>query len=352
MSKPWLINRLFNNGRQLFAPRHLGLHRKCSAVLAMNSHRPSSQTTDTVLMIHPKYFNYNPATAEDNKYQLLPHWLKLAAGPNQVSALAIEEFTNLVTILRKYGVNVIVEEPLEDQRECFDAVYPNNWVSFHEGKIVVYPMMVESRRRERRADLVQRLSKELAAEVMDYTSWELQGKILEGTGSMVLDRTNKICYASLSQRTYQEVIDQFCRDFQYKPVIFEATPCGPEGHVEPIYHTNVVCSIGDTFGILCSTSIRDPNQREEVRKSIESTGKELVDITENQVCNFAGNCLQLHNKSGERLLVMSTAAYNSLEESQLTVLRQHVDHILHVALPTLEKLGGGGARCMQAEVFS
>ena len=322
-----------------------------STVVAMDSPRPSPQTTDTILMIHPTYFNYNPATAEDNKYQLLPDKLKQAT-PEQISALAIEEFTNLVSLLRKYGVKVIVEEPLEEQRECSDAVYPNNWLSFHEGKIVVYPMMVENRRRERRADLVQRLSKELEAEVVDYTSWELKGKFLEGTGSMVLDRTNKICYASLSQRTHQEVLEQFCQDFQYKPVIFEATPCGPDGELWPVYHTNVVCSIGDTFGILCSTSIRDSNQREEVRKSIESTGKEIVDITENQVCTFAGNCLQLHSESGGRLLVMSTAAYDSLEENQLAALRRHVDHILHVALPTLEQLGGGGARCMQAEIFS
>lgn len=320
-------------------------------VAAMERHRPSPQTTDTVLMIHPKYFNYNPSTALDNKYQSLPDELK-QAGPKQVSALATKEFTNLVTLLRTHGIKVIVEDPLEEQRECFDAVYPNNWISFHEGKIVVYPMMVESRRAERRSDLVQRLSKELDAEVVDYTSWELKGKFLEGTGSMVLDRTNKICYASLSQRTHREVLDQFCRDFQYKPVIFEATPRGPDGELMPVYHTNVVFSIGDTFGVICSASIKDHNQRENVLENVKSTGKELVDITESQTCMFAGNCLQLHSKSGEKLLVMSTAAYESLEEHQLTVLQRHVDHILHVALPTLEALGGGSARCMQAEIFS
>ena len=308
------------------------------------------QTTDKVFMIHPKYFNYNPATAEDNKYQVLPDYLKQST-PEAVSALAIGEFNSLVSLVKEHGVGVILEYPLEDQRDCSDAVFPNNWVSFHEGRIVLYPMMAENRRRERRWDVVKRLSKELRAEVVDYTKWEEDGKFLEGTGSMVLDRVNKICYACLSQRTHPDVLEQFCKDFEYKPVTFRASQAAPDGQLWPVYHTNVICSIGDTFALLCSESIRALDQRKVVA-SIESTGKEVVDIKEEQVYQFAANTLQLRSKSGERLLVMSTAAYESLQEHQLAALRRHLDHILHVPLSTIEALGGGGARCMIAEVFN
>jgi hypothetical protein len=314
------------------------------------SPRPS-QTTDTVFMVAPRYFNLNPATAADNVYQCLPGHLAGASG-EEIAELAVEEFDSLVALLRGSGVRVMVTEPGEAQRECSDAVFPNNWVSFHEGRIVVYPMKVESRRRERRMDVVERLCRDLRAELVDYTGWEREGKFLEGTGSMVLDRVNRICYACLSQRTHPEPLAQFCRDFDYKPVTFSASQDSRGGALMPVYHTNVICCVGDTFAVLCTAVIRDGRERRRVVDVMESTGKEVVEIEESQVYQFAGNCLQVHSSAGERLLVMSTAAYRSYRSDQLWALRRHVDRILHVPLPTIETLGGGGARCMQTEVFS
>ena len=314
------------------------------------SPRPGQQTTDTILMVSPRHFNINMATAADNKYQLLPTHLQ-GLGAEEIVGLAMKEFDGLVSLLRDYGVSVIVTEPLEEQRECTDAVFPNNWVSFHEGRIVLYPMKVENRRLERRRDVIERLSGELRADIVDYTHWEREGKFLEGTGSMVLDRVNKICYACLSQRTHPDVLAQFCSDFGYSAVTFHASQLASDGQLWPVYHTNVICSIGDTFALLCTECIREEGEREMVVEKIKSTGKELVDIKDSQIYHFAANSLQVHSCRG-KLLVMSTAAYQSLEEGQRETLRRHVDHILHVPLPTIETLGGGGARCMQTEVFS
>ena len=307
------------------------------------------QTTDTVFMIEPTYFDYNPATAGDNLYQSLPNHLQLSG--REVSDLAMQEFDSLVALLRQYGVRVIIQSPPEEHVDCSDAVFPNNWVSFHEGRIVVYPMMTENRRKERRMDLVKKFCEELSADVVDYTLWETEGKFLEGTGSMVLDRVNKICYACLSQRTDPVVLEQFCQDFDYQSVTFEASQTAPDGQIWPVYHTNVMCSVGDTFALLCSESIRDPIQRNKVIDSMTSTGKVVIDVKENQVYQFAGNTLQLRSQSGKRLLVMSTRAYESLHSHQRSALLRHVDHILHVPLVVIETLGGGGARCMIAEVF-
>ena len=311
------------------------------------------QATDTVFMVAPRHFHMNQATAMDNVYQNLPEHLQGASG-QQVADLAMKEFQRLVSILKENGVSVLVEEPLEEQRECVDAVFPNNWVSFHEGKIVLYPMMAENRRKERRMDVVRRLCRQLRAEVVDYTSWERRGKFLEGTGSMVLDRTNRLCYACLSSRTHPAVLAEFCRDFGYEAVTFEASQAPADGKRRgvPVYHTNVICSVGDGFAVLCTESIRDERQRKRVVDVIKSTNKELVEIEEKQVYNFAGNCLQVTGFGGKRLLVMSTAAYQSYRSDQLAVLRRHVDNILHVPLPTIESLGGGGARCMLGEIFS
>ena len=317
----------------------------------MSAMAASRQTTDTVFMVSPTYFTMNQATAADNVYQSLPEHLE-AAGGEEIVRRATGEFQGLVETLRKYGVQVEITEPLENQRDCVDAVFPNNWVSFHDGSIVVYPMMAESRRRERRWDVVERLSRELGARVVDYTHWEAEGKFLEGTGSMVLDRNNRICYACLSQRTHPEVLAEFCRDFNYKSITFEAFQASPKDATEcPVYHTNVICSVGDTFAVLCTGSIRDKGKRREVLGQLESSGKEVVEIEEKQVYRFASNCLQLNGRGGRRFVVMSTAAYESFRSDQLAVLLRHVDQIIHVPLTTIETLGGGGARCMLAEVF-
>ena len=313
--------------------------------------RHALQTTDTVLMIRPHFFNYNAKTAEDNAYQIIPEHLE-ALGPEEIAALAVQEADEYARVLRKSGVHVIEVSPLEDQRDCPDAVFPNNWVSFHEGKIAVYPMMAESRRKERRWELVHQLAEHLGVGVvLDYTWWERTGRFLEGTGSMVLDRVNKIVYACLSERTDPMLLEQFCKDFGYEAVKFRAIQAGEEGDLVPVYHTNVMCSVGDSFALLCSSCIRDPMERYMVMESMRRCGKEVVDVEEYQVYDFVCNALQLRNDSGERVLAMSSKAYDSLRHDQLATLRRHVDRIVHSPLSTIEALGGGGARCMLAEVF-
>ena len=308
------------------------------------------QTADTVLMIRPTFFNYNPVTAEDNQYQTVPESLK-SLTPEQISSLALGEADNMASVLKENGVHVIQEEPDPTQSDCPDAVFPNNWISFHPGRIALYPMMAESRRKERRKDLIEKLAQRLGSEVVDYSPWERSGKYLEGTGSMVLDRVNKIAYACLSNRTHPVPLSQFCRDFGYTAVVFEAFQERENGELCQVYHTNVVCSVGDTYALLCSGCIRDPAQREMVRAAITGSGKELVEVEEEQVYRFAANSLQVRNGSGKRILVMSSSGYGSLRRDQMDVLGRHVDRIIHSPLTTIESLGGGGARCMLAEVF-
>lgn len=312
--------------------------------------RHALQTTDTVLMVRPTFFKYNTKTAEDNVYQTIPEHLK-ALSPEKIAALATQEAEIYASVLRENGVHVIEVSPLQDQRDCPDAVYPNNWVSFHEERIAVYPMKTENRRKERRWDLVQQLKEHFSVEVFDYTSWEKEGKFLEGTGSMVLDRVNKMAYACLSERTDSMVLDQFCKDFGYEAVKFRAVQANEEGDLMPVYHTNVMCSVGDSFALLCSSYIHDPVERRMVEESLTRCGKEVIDVEEKQVRHFACNALQLRNKSGEKVLTMSSEAYHSLQPDQLATLWRHVDRIVHSPLSTIEALGGGGARCILAEVF-
>lgn len=301
-------------------------------------------------MVRPTFFNYNAKTAEDNIYQVMPEHLK-ALGPEEIADIAMQEADKYASALRESGVRVIAVDPLQHQRDCSDAVFPNNWVSFHEGRIAVYPMMAENRRRERRWDLVRQLADHLGTVVRDYTSWEHEGKFLEGTGSMVLDRVNKLAYACLSERTDPMVLDKFCKDFGYEAVKFRAIQASEEGDLAPVYHTNVMCSVGDSFALLCTSCIRDPVERHMVVELMTRSGKEVVDVEEHQVHQFVCNALQLHNRSGERVLAMSSKAYSALRHDQLSALWRHVDRIVHSPLPTIEALGGGGARCMLAEVF-
>lgn len=305
------------------------------------------QTTNSILMIRPVAFRMNEQTAVNNYYQKVIENLL----PASVNAKAQEEFDAFVLKLRKVGVNVIVvDDTLEPNTP--DSIFPNNWISFHEnGDVVLYPMFADNRRLERREDILDILEDEgfVINEIMDYSSAEEDGFYLEGTGSIVLDRENDKAYCALSPRADEELFIEFCEDFEYTPVLFEAfQTVGAERKL--IYHTNVMMSIGETFAIICAESIDDKKERKMVLDSLRGDEKEIILITEQQVNNFAGNMLEVKGYDDKRYLVMSTSAYNSLTKKQIAQIEEHVT-ILSSSLDTIEACGGGSARCMMAEIF-
>lgn len=305
------------------------------------------QTTNTILMVRPVAFRMNEQTAVNNYYQKVLENLT----PETVNSRAQAEFDTLVDKLRAVGVEVIVvEDTLEPDTP--DSVFPNNWISFHEsGEVVLYPMFAENRRLERREDILDLLEEKgfEITDVWDYTSAEEDGLFLEGTGNLLLDRANAKAYCALSPRAHEDLVIEFCEDFDMHPVIFEAfqTVNGERKH---IYHTNVMMCLGETFAVICADSIDDKQERKLVLQHLKDSGKEVVTISEAQVSNFAGNMLQVKGNGGETYLVMSTAAYESLTETQLETLQKH-SKILYSSLDTIEACGGGSARCMMAEVF-
>ena len=305
------------------------------------------QTTNSILMIRPVAFRMNEQTAVNNYYQKVIENLL----PATVNAKAQEEFDVFVSKLRKVGVHVIVvDDTLEPSTP--DSIFPNNWISFHEnGDVTLYPMFAENRRLERREDILDILEDEgfVINEIMDYTSAEEDGFFLEGTGSIVLDRENGKAYCALSPRADEELFIEFCEDFEYNPILFEAfQTVGTERKL--IYHTNVMMSVGETFAIICAESIDDKKERKIVLDSLRGDEKEIILITEDQVNNFAGNMLEVKGFDDKRYLVMSTSAYKSLTKKQIAQIEEHVT-ILSSSLDTIEACGGGSARCMMAEIF-
>lgn len=305
------------------------------------------QTTNTILMIRPVAFRMNEQTAVNNYYQkVLDNLL-----PATVNAKAQEEFDTFVTKLRNVGVNVIVVEDTVNP-DTPDSIFPNNWISFHEnGDVALYPMFAENRRLERREDILDILEENgfHIEQIVDYSSAEEDGLFLEGTGSLLLDRANIKAYCALSPRANEELMIEFCEDFEMNPVIFEAfqTVNGERKH---IYHTNVMMCLGETFAVICADCIDDKKERKMVLDCLKSDGKEIVLITEDQVNNFAGNMLQVRGANDKRYLVMSSSAHQSLTPAQIATLEKHCE-ILSSSLDTIEACGGGSARCMMAEVF-
>ncbi|MBL3658059.1 citrulline utilization hydrolase CtlX [Fulvivirga sediminis] len=308
----------------------------------------SRQTTDTIMMIRPVKFRFNEQTAVNNYYQKVLD--KIA--PEEVQKQALAEFDDFVVKLRDKGINVIVINDTLDP-DTPDSIFPNNWISFHEdGRVGLYPMFAPNRRLERRDDILAILDNEFQlsiSEIEDFSFHEKEEKYLEGTGSMILDRPNKIVYAAISERTNEEILGEFCRKFGFKPVKFTAFQT-VEGKRLPIYHTNVMMCIAETFAVICLDTIDDAAQRKEVEESLKQTGKEIIEISEEQEHHFAGNMLQVSSSDGDKYLVMSAAAYQSLEASQIAAIEKHCP-IIHSSLDTIEALGGGSARCMMAEVF-
>lgn len=306
-----------------------------------------NQTTNSIVMIRPVAFRMNEQTAVNNYYQKVLDGLL----PATVNAKAQAEFDAYVEKLRAVGINVIVIDDTIDP-DTPDSIFPNNWISFHEnGDIALYPMFAENRRLERREDIFDILEEKgfQINDIMDYTSAEEDGIFLEGTGSIILDRENEIAYCALSPRADEELFIEFCEDFEYNPVIFEAfqTVNGERKH---IYHTNVMMCIAETFAVICADCIDDKAERKMVLQKLKVSGKEIILITEEQVNNFAGNMLQVRGANDERFLIMSDAAFNVLTQDQIAKIEKHCK-ILHASLDIIEACGGGSARCMMAEVF-
>lgn len=304
------------------------------------------QTTNIILMVRPVSFRMNEQTAVNNYYQK-----KVNVLPNAINAQAQKEFDTLVEKLISKGVCVVV---IEDTKEpnTPDAVFPNNWISFHKnGDIALYPMFAENRRLERREEVLEVLEKEgfIIENSIDYTSAEQEGYFLEGTGSMVLDRVNRKAYCALSPRADEELFIEFCEDFEFTPIIFTANQT-VNGCREAIYHTNVMMCVATTFAVICLEAIDDKKERKEVVRHLKSSGKEIITISEKQVHQFAGNMLQVRGANAKLFLVMSSSAYNSLLKEQITSIERHC-RIIHSNLTTIETCGGGSARCMMAEVF-
>lgn len=302
-----------------------------------------SQTTSNILMIRPVRFGFNEQTADSNAFQ---NATLAAQTRNTAQADAQREFDNMVQQLRAYGVNVIVYDDTTEPHTP-DSIFPNNWVSFHfSGKVILYPMQAQNRRAERRLDIINDLAEQFqVAETIDLTAYEQEDKFLEGTGSMVLDRMNRVAFACLSSRTNPEVLEAFQHRTGYKTVLFHAVDTAGQ----EVYHTNVVMSIGDVFAVVCLQAIPDLDERLNIRQELEHLGKRIIEITPEQMASFAGNMLQVVSTRGQKLLVMSQAAYDSLTPRQIDTLDDYA-RLLIVDLATIEANGGGSARCMMAEV--
>lgn len=304
------------------------------------------QITNTILMIRPVQFRMNEQTAVNNYFME-----DIDLHVNTINLRAQQEFDTFVAILRAKGIEVIVIEDTLDP-DTPDSIFPNNWISFHSnGTVVIYPMFAENRRKERREDILDILEANgfLIENVVDYTSAEEEGLFLEGTGSILMDRVNQKVYCALSDRAHEELVIEFCEDFNCTPVIFTAYQ-SVNGARLPIYHTNVMMCMGETYAVICLDSIDDKKERKDVIDHLKKNGKEIIEITEEQMHHFAGNMLQVEGPSGERYLIMSSAAYGSLRPDQIRKLEKY-NPIVHSPLDTIETCGGGSARCMMAEVF-
>jgi hypothetical protein len=299
-----------------------------------------AQSTNSVLMIRPARFYPNPETAADNAFQRDAN-----CRSDALTLAARKEFDAAVQTLRTAGVNVhVFEDTAEPEKP--DAVFPNNWIStHHDGRIALFPMYSALRRRERRQDIVEQLRRHYrVTEVIDYSAFEDDGCCLEGTGSLVFDHLNKIAYVSLSNRSNPKVIERFAYDFSYEPVTFTSI----DSNGQPIYHTNVMMCIGTGFAMVALEMIPNKAERQQVRARLEKTGKEVVELSAEQIANFAGNAIELHSKAGEKLLVLSSRAARALTAKQRERLARYAS-LVPIELSTIE-LGGGSARCMVATI--
>ena len=302
------------------------------------------QTANTVLMVEPIAFGYNSQTAQNNYFQV-------EQKEADIQEKALQEFNNFVEKLRAKGIQVItIKDTLEPHSP--DSIFPNNWVSFHEdGRVALYPMFAMNRRVERRSDILDTLRNEgfNITEVNDFSNSEKEEKFLEGTGSMIFDHDFKIAYGSVSLRLDEGLFRDFCEKFGYTPVVFHSFQNVGNQRL-PIYHTNVMMCVAEQFVVICLDCIDDELEREKVQEVIKSTDKEVIEISEEQMHQFAGNMLQVQNEEGTQFLVMSQTAYKSLTKKQIEKIESYCE-IIYADLNTIEVNGGGSARCILAEVF-
>ncbi len=298
--------------------------------------------TSTILMVRPAAFGFNAETAANNFFQSNPKESK-----EELQQKALNEFDNMVVILRKHGINVIVIEDTATPAKP-DAIFPNNWLSTSpNGTVTVYPMFAPNRRTEKRDDIVQQLTKDFTVtNLQDWSEYEVEGRFLEGTGSMIVDHDNALIYAAISERTNLSVLEKFAESNNYQAVVFLATD--KDGH--PIYHTNVMMALGEAFCVLCEEAIEEEWELIAVRQLLESTNHAVIPISREQMCAFAGNMLEVKNDKEEHLLVMSQSAFDSLRKEQKSMLEAFAT-LVPIPVPTIEQIEGGSVRCMMAEIF-
>ena len=298
------------------------------------------QHTSYILMIKPVRFDFNAETAVNNRFQV-------RSTENGVQEKALREFENFIATLRQHAIDVTV---IEDTPEPYtpDSIFPNNWISFHDdASILLYPMFAVNRRLERKQQVLDVVNQKFkVTKTIDLSSYENENVFLEGTGSMVLDRENKIAYACISPRTDKKALQDFCDKMHYTAIIFSAV----DSDNEPIYHTNVMMCVADEFAVICLDSIKNETERKTVSDSLIQNGKQIIEISFDQMNHFAGNMLQVHNREGKKIVVMSSQAYHSLSAQQILSI-EHFNPIIHSDITTIETNGGGSARCMMAEVF-
>jgi len=300
----------------------------------------------SILMVRPSSFRTNTQTLQNNHFQKISN-----SSDEIILQKTLIEFDNLVNKIRSYGIPVTV---FQDDLifDTPDSIFPNNWISFHtEKKIVLYPMYAENRRLERNENIIKKVESTgvIIDTILDYTKAELNNQFLEGTGSMVLDRKNKKAYASISERTSEILLDEFCDEFNYMPIVFESYQNhGNRSYL--IYHTNVMMCVADKYSVICLESIKSEDEKKKVKQSLIDDGKEIIEISSKQLDCFSGNMIELiYNKKS--YLVMSETAYKSLSENQLSSINNYSE-IIYSNVDTIESCGGGSVRCMIAEVFN
>ncbi len=305
------------------------------------------QSADTIVMVSPDHFGFNPQTAATNPYMHTPESMHKSA--QDIRNLALKEFDQMVAVLRAKGIDVLVL-PSRSDVVTPDAVFPNNWFSHHEdGRLVLYPMLTPNRRQERQCDALVELLRSAQIEhpaIVDLSVSEEQGLILESTGSMVLDRVHKVVFAMASPRTNEELFQKWCTQMGYEGIYIKT----PKSHRNEVYHTNLLMSIGTEFAVVCLEVIENETEQKHVREKLESLDKDLIEISLEQVYSYCGNILEVRSKSGQTYIVMSKTA-----ESVFTVdQREHLEkygEIIRLDIPVIEEVGGGGVRCMMAEIF-
>jgi hypothetical protein len=311
--------------------------------VSQNNKMKKPQTTSTILMVRPANFGFNVETAANNAFQTDDKSLTIS----EIQARAIGEFDRMVEILRGRAVHVIVAEDSLSPIKT-DAIFPNNWITSHaDGTMILYPMFAPSRRLERSETIQNNLQNDfLVKKKIHFEHYEGIERYLEGTGSMILDRQNELCYACISPRTDRNLLDEWCDTMHFKRIAFTAV----DGDGKDIYHTNVMMALGETFVVICLETVRDEAEKMNLIKHFEWAKKDIIDISLDQMMHFAGNMLQVRNDFTETFLVMSQQAFESLNATQIAHIQRHTQ-ILSADIKTIETYGGGSARCMMAEIF-